>query len=75
VYVIVVHYALKFTSFLIPDNSPSKEELLNSLMRSVAGNQKTSSSATSFGLHQDHAMIGDASGQEGLRRDLGREIE
>ena len=22
VYVIVVHYALKFTSFLIPDNSP-----------------------------------------------------
>ena len=53
-YVILVHYALKFTSFLIPDNSPSKEELLSSLRRSVAGNQKTSSSATSFfGLDKD----------------------
>ena len=49
VYVIAVHYALKFTSFLIPENSPSKEELLSSLRRSVAGNQKTAT----FGLHQD----------------------
>ena len=49
VYVIVVHYALKFASFLIPENSPSKEELLSSLRRSVAGNQKTAT----FGLHQE----------------------
>ena len=51
VYVIVVHYALKFASFLIPENSPSKEELLSSLRR-VAGSQKASLSAT-FGLHQE----------------------
>ena len=71
VYVIFVHHALKFTSFLIPDNSPSKEELLSSLRRSVAGNQKTSSPATSFfGLHKDSSEDWRRKkGQEGLRRD------
>jgi hypothetical protein len=61
VYVILVHHALKFTSFLIPDNSPSKEELLSSMRRSVAGNQRQARRQHHFLVSiKTQAKIGDA---------------